>query len=385
VPNATANVIVNKKLADQAKAEERAQMEGLRGSVPPQARPFLGVKGGPELYKQIYGEAKPAAPHYVEGPNGEITSITQGPGGPVAQTVPGAMGKGKPPGPLVSRQDVEKVLTDEGLAPGSPQWNRRFLEYGMQPTAVPDVGLFTRPNAVGPPAAPQPPAPINPNLPAAQQPSVQAAGSQLAGALGNLNAAASGLPGVPSAPPNRVAGAPGGPQPSLAFPQKQQPLPAAEAEKMGTFKTILGMMDRAGQLYQPEWVGPVAGRVGALRQKTGGLPIPGFGAPTAQETEFRSTLQSIANQLLYMRSGAAVTPQEYDRIISELPTPNDPPAVFATKLTTARKILEATQQNRAAEFASRGFRGGEAAPTPAGGAGGGPQIRRFNPATGLLE
>jgi hypothetical protein len=312
-------------------------------------------------------------------PQEEVPPFTPGPG---YQPVPTLDARGRVKStryepPSTARQIAEGALKDKGWTPDMPGYGEALYQLMTPLTPIAEGGAAV-PRTFSVPSPPARTSAIDPNVPVGQQPIVQAAGRNLSNALSNMSAAAAGLPGVP--PPQGPGGIQRMPGGGVKGPEKSQALPAVEAEKMGTFKTLLGMLDQADKLYNEDFVGPVSGRLGALRQKTDKLPL--VGAATPQETEFRSTLQSIANQLLYMRSGAAVTPQEYDRIISELPTANDPPGVFRTKLATARKILQETLKNRETEFSQRGFRGGQEAPGPSPS---GPQRRRFNPATGVLE
>ncbi|HYE19706.1 MAG TPA: hypothetical protein VEA69_14745 [Tepidisphaeraceae bacterium] len=159
---------------------------------------------------------------------------------------------------------------------------------------------------------------------------------------------------------NLVGGGTG--QTQAQGPPKTQPLPAGEAATNADLRTadnLLGEIDRG---LQPGYIGPVAGRLGALRNVTG------IGATSAESTH-RARLAEVSNALLRAQSGMAVTPQEYERIKQELPQPTDPPVVFKAKLAAARKLIQDKLANRAAEFDQRGFRGGvpaaPAAPAPA--------------------
>lgn len=116
---------------------------------------------------------------------------------------------------IVRREDIERQLRNEGLTPGTPAWDRRYLEYAQPVVVAPDVGAFSKPGALGPP--PSNPKLINPNLPVGQQPVVQDAARELQTATGNLATEANRLPGAAPG-----AGARGGPQPSLPFPLKPE-------------------------------------------------------------------------------------------------------------------------------------------------------------------
>lgn len=139
-------------------------------------------------------------------------------------------------------------------------------------------------------------------------------------------------------------------------PPKTQPLPAGEASTNADLRTFINDLREVQKNHKPEFTGPLEGGVrGKFRDLTG------IGA-NAEEVDFRSQLSSFENRLLRLRSGAAVTPQEYERIKKELPQASDPDNVFPTKLARAIKTTEEILANREAEFKARGFRGGEPAP-----------------------
>jgi hypothetical protein len=235
VPTSTANLVAGKGMADQAKQQEQARMDALRMQLPESVRPYFGIPGGAELYK-AQQPGKPSPPHYIEGPGGEISAVTMQNGAPSVTEVPGVKGKGMASRALVTRQDIEAQLRNEGLTPGTPKWENQYLRYAQPGVVVPEVGFFAKPDVVGTGQPPQ--AATNPNVPPAQQPAVQEAGARLRAAVDAANA----LPGVPppggaggsppqGAPAPRTAGAPGGPQPALAFPEK--PLSPADAGSLG--------------------------------------------------------------------------------------------------------------------------------------------------------
>lgn len=147
-----------------------------------------------------------------------------------------------------------------------------------------------------------------------------------------------------------VVGA-GSRKPIAEGPPKTQPLPAGQAENLADSRALVAQLDEAEKIFDPKYVGPVQGRWGAIKSMTTGTP--------ERETELRTLVQSFKNQLLKARSGAAVTPQEYERISAELPGINDPDDVFLTKLRTARRLLKESIARREEEFAARGFRGGQ--------------------------
>src|SRR3990167_6531 len=80
--------------------------------------------------------------------------------------------------------------------------------------------------------------------------------------------------------------------------------------------------------YKPEFVGVATGRIGALRELTGIKANP-------EEVKFRAAVANYKNVLLKLRSGGAVTPQEYQRFLQEAPNVNMPPEVFKARFDLA--------------------------------------------------
>jgi len=133
-------------------------------------------------------------------------------------------------------------------------------------------------------------------------------------------------------------------------------LPGGQVEGLSDMKSMIDQIKDAQRLYKPEYVGPVAGRTAGWQEATVGLD--------EQQTEFRTLINGFSNQLLRLRSGAAVTPQEYDRIKAELPQVNDPPKTFESKMRVAQRLLEQAYNNRRAGFTQTGFRIGDAPAAP---------------------
>jgi hypothetical protein len=106
---------------------------------------------------------------------------------------------------------------------------------------------------------------------------------------------------------------------------------------------------RAG--FNPDWVGPVAGRYAAVKEKTVGIP--------AEQAAFYADLRALADTELRKRSGAAITPDEYRRLMTFLPDPLAPAEVFMSRLDRYERELQDVIEGREAKKA------GKAAPVPA--------------------
>ena len=82
-----------------------------------------------------------------------------------------------------------------------------------------------------------------------------------------------------------------------------------------------GMKDR---------IGPLAGRVQSLKQKTPGI------AGDAPFARFESTSASLRNSVLRAQAGLQQTPSEAERVLEEIPTVKDKPEVWAQKARATR-------------------------------------------------
>ena len=154
-----------------------------------------------------------------------------------------------------------------------------------------------------------------------------------------------------------------------------QPLqmPPGQLEKVAEIRTFTALVDRIQHSYSAEFVGPIRGRAGWLAEKTGVI--------TDKEVEFRTFSQSLENQLLLLRSGAAITETEYQRLRAELPNPTNAPNVFAQKAKTFRTILTDINRARLDTFKQFGY----IMPPDLSGTGGGDVIQyEIDPATGRL-
>lgn len=93
----------------------------------------------------------------------------------------------------------------------------------------------------------------------------------------------------------------------------------------------------------------------------------------------RASVSDLSSVIINLRSGGAVTESEFKRLEGFVPTPTDTPEVVATKLarleSTVREIMEANR--------NLAIQQGYKAPNSAAAAPG--AVRKYNPATGMLE
>jgi hypothetical protein len=109
-----------------------------------------------------------------------------------------------------------------------------------------------------------------------------------------------------------------------------------EREKLTENASSLQSLSRLGNLYKPEYVGPVRGRAGQLRQAFGGTA--GVEPLTPEESQFRAEGSAFRNKIIKAITGSAMSSNEQDRILKQIPSENDPPQTWEGK-------YEATVQN----------------------------------------
>lgn len=160
-------------------------------------------------------------------------------------------------------------------------------------------------------------------------------------------------------------------------PKVNPTLPAGEAARTSEFQQLIDQIGTIENLYDDQFVGALDGRQGQLSAALG----------TSRDATRDSFLQSIAtlrNFLINLRSGAAVTPQEYERLTKELPDPNTSEVTFKARLEGFKKYLASIIENRNKSFRGAGFRSPGNTPTeqrPAQN----PGVLKYNPQTGFFD
>lgn len=133
---------------------------------------------------------------------------------------------------------------------------------------------------------------------------------------------------------------------------KKKPIPASVAEKTAQIDVLGGLLDEVKKDFDASYTGPFQGRLGQAAQ------VSGLGA-TEQRGRFRQNLASIRNQILQLRSGAAITPQEASRLLQELPDPNRSDVDFSVAMTNFENSLQRIQEARRRAFREAGYNIGE--------------------------
>jgi hypothetical protein len=118
-------------------------------------------------------------------------------------------------------------------------------------------------------------------------------------------------------------------QAQLAVPDKPGTAERKQlAEDMGT----VGQLRHIKNTFNPAFVGPLHGRGAGILENIGMLGTT--------ESDFRAQVSTLRNQVLNMRSGAAISPAEFDRIEKELPDTNNSTSTFQARLlATTRNAL----------------------------------------------
>lgn len=123
-------------------------------------------------------------------------------------------------------------------------------------------------------------------------------------------------------------------------------LPADQSAQLGDFDTLSSQLEAVKESVKghPEFTGPVESRLGNLAQ-TVDIPSVGLGA-SPQRADFLSNINSIRNQLIYLRSGKQINEKEYERLLAELPNEKRSDVDFGAKLANFEKVFNEIKQNR---------------------------------------
>lgn len=102
--------------------------------------------------------------------------------------------------------------------------------------------------------------------------------------------------------------------------------------------TLKETFDRVNTLYKKEYVGPIQGRTGGLKEKTVGLK--------AEQAQFYSDLEQTKNSLIYLMSGKQINESEFKRLMAQLPDRNLPSGVFEARMKNFKMTLDSILKNR---------------------------------------
>jgi len=102
--------------------------------------------------------------------------------------------------------------------------------------------------------------------------------------------------------------------------------------------TLKDAVNQTKMLYDPAYVGPIAGRLGPLGEKTVGVnPL---------RSKFMSAVAQMSNTLVYLMSGKQINEQEYKRLKQQLPDPSIPPKNFIARMEEFERTMNSIIENR---------------------------------------
>jgi hypothetical protein len=126
-----------------------------------------------------------------------------------------------------------------------------------------------------------------------------------------------------------------------------KPMPSDQMTKLSDLDTLQKQIDDTKRLFKPEYVGPVAGRYGSLKEKVVDIP--------EDQVKFYATVRDMKDSLLRARSGAQINEQEYKRLVSFLPDENLPSGNFAARLTRFNDLINQVSSSKKGEIAAGGY------------------------------
>ncbi len=127
--------------------------------------------------------------------------------------------------------------------------------------------------------------------------------------------------------------------PSPRVPSTTINLAPSEREAIASNLATDDALDNLLSLVDAKFIGPIEGRVGAVKDI--------FGFNTPQESEFRAATSTFRNQVIKEITGAQMSEKEATRILKQVPQENDPPSVWRAKWIQSKKNLERIRVRRA--------------------------------------
>jgi len=113
---------------------------------------------------------------------------------------------------------------------------------------------------------------------------------------------------------------------------------ASERENLATGEAALSTLDNLRGLYSDAFTGPVAGRIGKVKDV--------FGGNTDKQSEFNAATSAFKNQIIKEITGAQMSEPEAKRIMKQVPDVNDPPSVWKAKWKQSRRNISVLRKKR---------------------------------------
>lgn len=127
------------------------------------------------------------------------------------------------------------------------------------------------------------------------------------------------------------------PQEARARGAMQAPPTAGQKKAIADAQASEEALNNIQTLYKPEYVGPMAGRMGSFENYTG-IGI------TPERAQFTSAVAALKNQVIHDITGAQMSQGEASRILASVPDVTNPPEVFQARMTETMKNRERIRQ-----------------------------------------
>ncbi len=132
------------------------------------------------------------------------------------------------------------------------------------------------------------------------------------------------------------------------IPAPSKPLPAGAMREFGDLSSLKQQVQRAADLYNPEYVGPVMGRLYSTGESWVNLP--------KDQVKFYSYVNDTKDALLRARSGAQINEQEYARLVKFLPTAELPPDNFKARMERFQEQIDLIMSEKASVYSGQGYK-----------------------------
>ena len=119
---------------------------------------------------------------------------------------------------------------------------------------------------------------------------------------------------------------------------QEKPASASERTAIASGRASIDSLNNIKDLYDKAFVGPLAGRVGKVKDI--------FGMNVQKQSEFYAATAAFKNQVIKEITGAQMSEVEARRIMKQVPDVDDPPTVWAAKWSQSKKNLEILQRRR---------------------------------------
>ena len=127
------------------------------------------------------------------------------------------------------------------------------------------------------------------------------------------------------------------PQEARARGAMQAPPTAGQKKAIADAQASEEALRNIQTLYKPEYVGPLAGRMGSFQNYTG-IGI------TPERAQFTAAVAALKNQVIHDITGAQMSQAEASRILAAVPDVTNPPEVFQARMAETMKNRERIRQ-----------------------------------------